>query len=221
MSMVIDTNYQLFLKEINKYPILSANEEFTVAKRYYEHKKEEDAYILVTSNLRYVLRIALEFRDYGFNIQDLFQEGCIGLMKAIKKFNPLKGFKLITYATWWIKAQIQSFIQKNKSIVSRSDKALRRQLFYKGNNEDKSIVVEFDDTFMLEADSEISPDTKHINGLLLNLNDKERFLVEKRIMTDEPMTYKEIGERLNISKQRANQIEKEALEKLRRKYIEE
>ena len=86
---------------------------------------------LVTSHLRFVVKTALEYRNYGIAIKDLIQEGNLGLMNAVKKFNPHKGYRLITYAVWWIKSFIQEYILKTKGIVKRSNKALKKKLFYK------------------------------------------------------------------------------------------
>lgn len=128
---VVSDSLQSYLHEINKYPLLSAEEEFEISERYFKHGKIDDAHRLVVSNLRYVVRIALEFRNYGCRTADLIQEGSIGLMVAVKKFNPYKGFRLITYATWWIKSFIQDFILRTTGIVKRSPKALKKRLFYK------------------------------------------------------------------------------------------
>ncbi|MBI5493052.1 MAG: sigma-70 family RNA polymerase sigma factor [Deltaproteobacteria bacterium] len=128
---VISDSLQSYLHEINRYPVLSAEEEFEVAERYFKHGNRDDAHRLVVSNLRYVVRIALEFRNYGCRTADLIQEGNIGLMVAVKKFNPYKGFRLITYATWWIKSFIQDFILRTTGIVKRSPRALKKRLFYK------------------------------------------------------------------------------------------
>ncbi len=128
---VISDSLQSYFHEINRYPVLSAEEEFEVAERYFKHGNLDDAHRLVVSNLRYVVRIALEFRNYGCRTADLIQEGSIGLMVAVKKFNPYKGFRLITYATWWIKSFIQDFILRTTGIVKRSPKALKKRLFYK------------------------------------------------------------------------------------------
>lgn len=128
---VLTDSLQGYLSEINRYPILSQEEEFKVAERYYRLKRLDDAHTLVVSNLRYVVKIAFEYRNYGCKVADLIQEGNIGLMVAVKKFNPHKGFRLITYATWWIRSFIQDFVLKTKGIVRRGTKALKKRLFYK------------------------------------------------------------------------------------------
>src|SRR3972149_1876841 len=132
---VVSDSIQSYLAEVNRYPVLSAEDEFTVAERYYRNRPIEDAHTLVASNLRYVVKIALEFRNYGCRLADLIQEGNIGLMMAVKKFNPFKGFRLITYATWWIKSFIQDFILKSKGLVRRAARDLKRKLFYRTPSE--------------------------------------------------------------------------------------
>ncbi|MDP2690246.1 MAG: sigma-70 family RNA polymerase sigma factor, partial [Deltaproteobacteria bacterium] len=104
LPVLSDNTLHSYLAEINRYPVLSQEDEFAVAERYYRERSMEDAHKLVVSNLRYVVKIALEFRQYGCRLADLIQEGNIGLMVAVKKFNPYKGFRLITYATWWIRS---------------------------------------------------------------------------------------------------------------------
>lgn len=128
---VVSDSLNNYLVAISRYHILSAEEEERIAKRYYSTKSLEDAHRLVTSNLRYVVKIALEYRHYGTRLADLIQEGNIGLMVAVKKFNPYKGFRLITYATWWIKSHMQDFILKTSNLVKRNTRALKKMLFYK------------------------------------------------------------------------------------------
>jgi len=131
LPAVSDNTLQSYLAEINRHPVLSAEEEFTIAERYYRERSMDDAHTLVVSNLRYVVRIAMEFRQYGCRMADLIQEGNIGLMVAVKKFDPYKGFRLITYATWWIRSFIQDFILKTRGLVKRNARALKKKLFYR------------------------------------------------------------------------------------------
>ena len=123
---VLADSLQRYLSEVSAYPLLSAAEELTVAERYWNERKVEDAHTLVTSNLRYVIKVAMEFSRYGAKLADLIQEGNMGLMIAVKKFDPTKGFRLITYATWWIKAQIQDYIVKTKGLVRNGSKAMKK-----------------------------------------------------------------------------------------------
>lgn len=120
---------RLFLKEIEKYPVLSREEEYELALKHYEEGDLEAARQLVVSNLRFVVKIASQYTSYGFPLLDLIQEGTIGLMRAIKKFNPYRGYRLISYAVWWIKARIQSYIMKSWSLVKIGTTQAQRKLF--------------------------------------------------------------------------------------------
>ncbi|RMD96797.1 MAG: sigma-70 family RNA polymerase sigma factor, partial [Deltaproteobacteria bacterium] len=119
MTMVpaVTNSLDLYLMEIRKFPILSAEEERELARRWRKYGDIEAVHKLVTSNLRFVVKIAYEYRHFQCKLQDLIQEGNIGLMKAVRKFDPEKGYRLISYAVWWIKAQIQSFILRTWSMV--------------------------------------------------------------------------------------------------------
>ncbi len=128
---VVSESIDSYLAEVSRFPLLSASEEMSLARRYYRERCIDDAHRLVTSNLRYVVRIAMEYRSYGCRMADLIQEGNIGLMVAVKKFNPFKGFRLITYATWWIRSHMQEFIMKSRTLVRRGTKALKKKLFYR------------------------------------------------------------------------------------------
>ncbi len=121
----------VFLREIEKYPVLSRDEEYALAVRYYEDKDLEAANQLIVSNLRFVVKIASEYASYGFPLTDLVQEGTLGLMKAVKKFNPYKGYRLISYAVWWIRAGIQNHIMKFWSQVKIGTTQAERKLFHK------------------------------------------------------------------------------------------
>ena len=119
-----------YLETIQRYPLLSREEELKIAKRYYEHKDPVDAEILVTSNLRFVVKVAIEYSQFGSKLIDLIQEGNIGLMHAVKEFNPYKGARLITYAVWWIKGYIQDYLMKQYSMVKIGTTHNQRKLFY-------------------------------------------------------------------------------------------
>lgn len=133
MQMVLNDNLTKYLAQIDKYPLLTPEEEKRLAIRYYEKKDVEAAHKLVTSNMRFVVKIALEYRHYNVKLMDLIQEGNLGLMMAVKKFNPYKGFRLISYAVWWIRAYIQNFIMKTWSLVKIGTTQLQRKLFYSLN----------------------------------------------------------------------------------------
>ncbi len=130
-ALALNTSMNLFLKEIEHYPVLSKQEEYEIAVNYHENGDLEAANKLVLSNLRFVMKIAGEYKTYGFPLMDLIQEGTIGLMHAVKKFNPFKGYRLISYAVWWIKARIHGHIMKFWSSVKIGTTQAQRKLFQK------------------------------------------------------------------------------------------
>lgn len=120
-----------YFAEIRRFPVLDEHEEYRLAVRLFEDNDLEAAHALVSSNLRFVVKIAAEYRHYGLKMLDLIQEGNIGLMLAVRKFNPYRGFRLITYAVWWIRAQIQSFIMSSWSLLKIGTTQAQRKLFFK------------------------------------------------------------------------------------------
>lgn len=130
----ISDTLDIYISQINQFPILSREEEFKLAVRYKKHDDMEAAEKLVVSNLRFVVKIAHEYKkNYGVKLLDLIQEGNIGLMHAVKKFDPYKGYKLISYAVWWIRAYIQNFVIKSWSLVKIGTTQAQRKLFFKLN----------------------------------------------------------------------------------------
>lgn len=121
----------LYIAEINRFPILTPEEEFKLAMRLKKDNDMEAAEKLIVSNLRFVVKIAHEYRSYGFKLADLIQEGNIGLIHAVKKFDPEKGYRLISYAVWWIRAYIQNYLIKSWSIVKIGTTQAQRKLFFK------------------------------------------------------------------------------------------
>jgi RNA polymerase sigma-32 factor len=119
-----------YLAELRKYPLLTKDEEYALAVKYRETGDREAAQKLVTSNLRFVVKIAAEYSKFGTRLIDLVQEGNVGLMHAVKEFNPYKGVRLITYAVWWIRGQIQDYLLKHYSMVRIGTTAKQRKLFY-------------------------------------------------------------------------------------------
>ena len=119
----------VFMQEMEEHPLLSKEEEYALAVRYYENEDIEAANRLVVSNLRFVVKIASEYRSYGFPMMDLVQEGSIGLMRAVKKFNPYRGYRLVSYAVWWIRVRIQNHIMKFWSNVKIGTTQSQRKLF--------------------------------------------------------------------------------------------
>jgi RNA polymerase sigma-32 factor len=125
-----DASLNRYLAEIRKFPVLSAEQEYMLAKRYQEHGDPEAAAQLVTSHLRLVAKIAMGYRGYGLPVSELISEGNIGLMQGVKKFDPERGFRLATYAMWWIKASIQEFILRSWSLVKMGTTASQKKLFF-------------------------------------------------------------------------------------------
>ncbi len=119
-----------YLQKIREFPILSADEEYMLAKRWREHADREAAHKLVTSHLRLVAKIAMGYRGYGLPISEVISEGNVGLMQAVKRFEPDKGFRLATYAMWWIKAAIQEYILRSWSLVKMGTTASQKKLFF-------------------------------------------------------------------------------------------
>jgi RNA polymerase sigma-32 factor len=119
-----------YLQEIRQFPMLQPEEEFMLAKRWREHGDRQAAHKLITSHLRLVAKIAMGYRGYGLPISEVISEGNIGLMQAVKKFEPEKGFRLATYAMWWIKASIQEFVLRSWSLVKMGTTANQKKLFF-------------------------------------------------------------------------------------------
>jgi RNA polymerase sigma-32 factor len=119
-----------YLEEIRKFPMLEPEQEFMLAKRWQEHGDTDAAHQLVTSHLRLVTRIAMGYRGYGLPIGEVISEGNVGLMQAVKRFEPEKGFRLATYAMWWIRASIQEYILRSWSLVKMGTTAAQKKLFF-------------------------------------------------------------------------------------------
>lgn len=120
-----------YVAEINAYPLLSRVDELDMALHYQETMDQKAEAVLIQSNLRFVVKVAHQYKGYGFSLLDLIQEGNAGLVTAVRKFDPQKGFRLISFAVWWIKAYIQSYLIKNWSLVRVGTTANQRSLFYK------------------------------------------------------------------------------------------
>lgn len=125
-----DQGLTQYLQEIRKFPILSADEEYMLAKRWKEYGDREAAHKLVTSHLRLVAKIAMGYRGYGLPVSDLISEGSVGMMQAVKKFDPERGFRLATYAMWWIRASMQEYILRSWSLVKIGTTAAQKKLFF-------------------------------------------------------------------------------------------
>jgi len=270
---VVKNSLETYLVQINQFPLLNQDEEFKLAVRYRKYDDIEAAHKLITSNLRFVVKIAFEYKSYGVKLLDLIQEGNIGLMMAVKKFNPYKGYRFISYAIWWIRAYIQNFIIKTWSLVKIGTTQAQKKLFYKigkvrkalesnGENEKKyellardldvtkedimemeqrmssrdlSLDAPFDESqelTHLELLKEESPNQEEafaqeeekkireheVQDAMRRLNEKEVYVLQNRIMAEEPLTLQQIGDHLKLSRERVRQIESEALKKLKREF---
>jgi RNA polymerase sigma-32 factor len=129
-SLVSDSNLARYLAEIRQFPMLEQSEEFMLAKRWQEHQDTEAAHKLVTSHLRLVAKIAMGYRGYGLPMSEVISEGNVGLMQAVKRFDPDRGFRLATYAMWWIRAAIQEYILHSWSLVKIGTTAAQKKLFF-------------------------------------------------------------------------------------------
>ena len=130
LALSPEQGLQRYLSEIRKFPMLAKEDEFMLAKRWQEHGDTQAAHKLVTSHLRLVAKIAMGYRGYGLPIGEVISEGNVGLMQAVKKFDPDKGFRLATYAMWWIRASIQEYILRSWSLVKMGTTAAQKKLFF-------------------------------------------------------------------------------------------
>jgi RNA polymerase sigma-32 factor len=125
----LESSLMPFLRDIKRYPILKPQEEYTLAKRWRGYGDREAADKLITSHLRLVAKIAMGYRGYGLPVSDLISEGSVGLMQAVKRFEPERGVRLVTYAIWWIKASIQEYVLRSWSLVKMGTTASQKKLF--------------------------------------------------------------------------------------------
>jgi RNA polymerase sigma-32 factor len=129
-SVSTEGNLGRYLREIRKFPMLAPEEEYMLAKRWREHEDPDAAHRLVTSHLRLVAKIAMGYRGYGLPLSELISEGNVGMMQAVKRFDPDRGFRLATYAMWWIRAAIQEYILHSWSLVKMGTTAAQKKLFF-------------------------------------------------------------------------------------------
>jgi RNA polymerase sigma-32 factor len=146
-----DQGLNRYLAEIKKFPILSPEQEYMLAKRFKEHGDTDAAAQLVTSHLRLVAKLAMRYRGYGLPVSDLIAEGNIGLMHGVKKFDPDKGFRLATYAMWWIKASMQEFVLRSWSLVKLGTTAAQKKLFFNLRRMKRDLAA-YEDTDLKPAD---------------------------------------------------------------------
>jgi RNA polymerase sigma-32 factor len=265
---IVADSLTLYMAEIKRFPLLSAEEEHRLAVKFHEEQDLTAAHHLVTSNLRFVVKVAAEYRNYGLKMLDLIQEGNVGLMMAVRKFDPFKGLRLISYAVWWIRAYIQNFIISSWSLVKIGTTQAQKKLFYKLNQAKNAIKNLMGSDVLKEAalsldvteteasemdvrmqgecslDAEIAgsegfslletladdrlnqeellgehqeaQQLRHEIGVAMqSLNDKERYIIERRITADDPQTLQEIADHFGISRERIRQLEERALQKMR------
>jgi len=261
---------QLYMAEVHRHPLLTREEERELAEEFRKTGDLKAAYTLVASNLRLVVKIANEYHRNPLSLLDLIQEGNIGLMQAVKKYDPGRGVKLSSYAAWWIRAYILRYIMDNWRMVKLGTTEAQRKLFFKLRQEqDRLITQGFEATPKLLADrlnvteqdvvemdqrlrhDELSLDAPigedgsttradrflpaegtpadvrlgneelkrlfrdKLGAFAKDLRDKERFIFEKRLMSDEPLTLQEIGDKYGISRERARQIEANLISRIR------
>jgi RNA polymerase sigma-32 factor len=270
---IVSDSLSLYLAEIRKFSVLSEEDEHRVAVKFFEEKDLEAAHTLITANLRFVVKVAGEYRHYGLKILDLIQEGNVGLMMAVRKYNPYRGIRLISYAVWWIRAYIQNHIMSMWSLLKIGTTQAQRKLFFKlretkntilrmneGEDDSHSAaltlnvsdkeVAEMEQRlqgeYSLDAELSCGDGLTALEGLadermnqedLLSecqenrqlqqkvaqvvsvLNEKERFIIERRITSDEPMTLQEIATHFSISRERVRQIEEGALKKVKNSLL--
>ena len=270
-ALAVVSDLDRYMAQINKYPVLPREQETDLAKRWSDTGDVQAAHALVTANLRFVVKIANEYRGYGARILDLVQEGSIGLMMAVKKFDPDKGYRLITYAVFWIRSYIHSFLMSTARMIRIGTTRAHRKLFFKlrslkgklsakgmtdrdqlldiaaeqlevnrneveemdrhrtGRDASLDAPVAQTGTSLIElmpADQENQEDMiarlemeahrgAMIESALTELDERERDIVRKRHLADEPVQLKDLGAQMGITKQRVAQIEHRALKTLK------
>ena len=170
-------NLAFYMQEIKKFPILTAEEEFMLAKRFKEQGDTKAAHKLVTSHLRLVAKIAMGYRGYGLPITDLISEGNVGIMQAVKKFDPDKGFRLATYAMWWIRAQIQEYVLHSWSLVKIGTTAAQKKLFFN--------LKKLKNQLAFFEHGNLSPDNVREIATKLNVKEAEVTDMENRLFSND------------------------------------
>jgi len=165
-----------YLEEIRRFPMLQPDEEYMLAKRYNEHGDTKAAHKLVTSHLRLVAKIAMGYRGYGLPIGEVISEGNVGLMQAVKKFEPERGFRLATYAMWWIKAAIQEYILRSWSLVKMGTTANQKRLFF-NLRKVKGKIQALDD-------GDLNPEQVQEIATRLNVSEEEVVSMNRRLSGD-------------------------------------
>ena len=165
-----------YLEEIRRFPMLEPQQEYMLAKRYLEHGDRDAAHKLVTSHLRLVAKIAMGYRGYGLPIGEVISEGNVGLMQAVKRFDPERGFRLATYAMWWIKAAIQEYILRSWSLVKMGTTANQKRLFF-NLRKAKSQIQALDE-------GDLRPDQVAVIAKKLNVTEEDVVSMNRRLSGD-------------------------------------
>ena len=169
-SLTSEGGLSVYLAQIKKFPILDAEEEYMLAKNWKERGNLKSAHKLVTSHLRLVAKIAMGYRGYGLPVNELISEGNIGLMQAVKKFDPEKGFRLATYAMWWIKAAIQEYVLRSWSLVKMGTTSAQKKLFFNLKKIKQQIAPNQDGDLKDEQVNEISKKLGVKSDEVVNMN---------------------------------------------------
>ena len=173
-----DVTLSNYLNEIKKFPMLSAEEEYTLANRLSIHGDTDAAHQLVTSHLRLVAKLAMGYKGYGLPITDIISEGNVGLMQAVQKFDPEKGFRLATYALWWVKAAMQEYILRSWSLVKIGTTAVQKKLFFNLRRAKNQIQA--------YEDGDLNPENLEKISKQLNVPEKEVVNMNRRLSGADP-----------------------------------
>ena len=173
-----DVTLSNYLNEIKKFPMLSAEEEYTLATRLRIHGDTDAAHQLVTSHLRLVAKLAMGYKGYGLPITDIMSEGSVGLMQAVQKFDPEKGFRLATYALWWVKAAMQEYILRSWSLVKIGTTAVQKKLFFNLRRSKNQIQA--------YEDGDLNPENLEKISKQLNVPEKEVVNMNRRLSGADP-----------------------------------
>ena len=190
-SLTSEGGLSVYLAQIKKFPILDAEEEYMLAKNWKERGNLKSAHKLVTSHLRLVAKIAMGYRGYGLPVNELISEGNIGLMQAVKKFDPEKGFRLATYAMWWIKAAIQEYVLRSWSLVKMGTTSAQKKLFFNLKKMKKQIAPYEEGDLKKEQVDQISKKLGVKSEEVINMN--RRMMGQEKSLND-PVKDGEKGE---------------------------
>jgi len=266
-----------YLQQIKKFPMLTEKQEVSLAKKWRDKGDTSAAHELVTSHLRLVAKIAMGYRGYGLPVTELISEGNIGLMQAVKKYDPDKGFRLATYAMWWIRAAIQEYVLKSWSLVKIGTTAAQKKLFFNlkklkgklsdynegslkphqvteiasqlnvsekevsemegrmsGNDYSLNAIVSADgqeewQEWLVDEDAdhevkiaekeEVTKRKELLSKAIDVLNEREKYIIHGRKLSEDPKTLEELSKEYNISRERIRQIEERAFQKLQSEML--